>query len=370
MAVLVSAGPAAAQSASPSPSRGPERRGPGDRRPRGRLQAHHPCRRDDAGWLAGPPSRGGGHRLRQPRARAPALRHRGQQADHRRAERCHRRNGCGRYWHPPPRQRRRRRRDHRRREPLLRGGHPRDRDDPAGCQVRAERRGRFRGVGRGHSNAGGARGLGDHLGDGGRRSSPLRCSPEASSGTCSRPSAANPHEGRSTTRSSDGSKAIGRARAARRELPGGFDRRLPAPRRGHRCERCEAGRRRLGADRAPRRSDGAPAQARGRHRDPGVRATLGRWLRDDREPSRSPPLPTRGLGSGIAPDDGRHAHGQGDRDRAVRGFRRDGAVHRDRPGAFAVSGQLPRTALRRRPEHGDPCHGSGDRTTPQGPAVR
>ena len=33
-------------------------------------------------------------------------------------------------------------------------------------------------------------------------------------------------------------------------------------------------------------------------------------------------------------------------------------------------GQLPRTALRRRSEHGDPCHGSGDRTTPQGPGVR
>ncbi len=126
-----------------------ERRGPGDRRPRGRLQAHHPCRRDDAGWLGGPPSRGGGHRLRRARSSSgPALRHRGQQADDRRARR-HRGNGCGRYWRVPARRRRGRRRDHRRREPLLRGGRPRREDHSRELAVRAERRGRSRGVGRG-----------------------------------------------------------------------------------------------------------------------------------------------------------------------------------------------------------------------------
>ena len=97
---------------------------------------------------------------------------------------------------------------------------------------------------------------------------------------------------------------------------------------------------------------------------------MGRGVRDDREPPRPPPFPSRRLGRGPAPAHGRDPNGQGDRGRAVRGVRRDGAVHRDRPRAIAVSGQLPRAAPRGRPQHGDAGDGPGDRSAPESAAVR
>jgi hypothetical protein len=93
-----------------------------------------------------------------------------------------------------------------------------------------------------------------------------------------------------------------------------------------------------------------------------------RWvggLRDDREPARPPPLPTGQVRSGIARDDGWHAHGK---EIVIERFEGSGGMELSTVIDLVRSlyrGNFLDAASRGRPRHGRARDGSGDRGAPK-----